>query len=122
MSWSAEVADGPAVTMNTSAATDTAMARLGAGQNGSDTMTDEHILDVRSEPPSRRHVVIFEMFEALAPGAGFELVNDHAPKPLYYQLAAEQSGTFTWDYLETGPLVWRVRIGRIWSTVPATGA
>ncbi|GGV00404.1 hypothetical protein GCM10010182_17060 [Actinomadura cremea] len=28
------------------------------------------------------------------------------------QFAAEHSGRFTWDYLESGPEVWRVRIGR----------
>lgn len=76
-------------------------------------MTDDRILDVRSEPPVSRHAVIFETFEVLAPGAGFQLVNDHDPKPLYYQLAAEQPGTFTWDYLESGPVIWRVRIGRV---------
>ncbi len=81
-------------------------------------MTDNQILDVRSEPPVRRHAIIFETFEALDVGTGFELVNDHDPKPLYYQLAAEQPGTFTWDYLESGPVVWRVRIGRVGT--PAT--
>jgi len=75
-------------------------------------MTEAQILDIRSIPPARRHAIIFETFEALSPGTGFELVNDHDPKPLYYQLAAEQPGSFTWDYLEEGPLVWRVRLGR----------
>ena len=42
----------------------------------------------------------------------FVLVNDHDPKPLYYQFAAEYPDAFTWDYLETGPEVWQVRIGR----------
>ena len=81
-------------------------------QEGSHDMTDEPTLDIRSEPPANRHAVIFKRFDALAPGAGFVLVNDHDPKPLYYQMAAEQPGTFTWDYLEEGPEVWRVRIGR----------
>lgn len=79
-------------------------------------MSDQ-ILDVRPEPPVRRHSLIFDRFGALEPGAGFELVNDHDPKPLYYQLSAEHPGAFTWDYLEAGPEVWRVRIGR-----PANGA
>ena len=46
------------------------------------------------------------------PGAGFVLVNDHDPKPLRYQFEAEHAGDFTWDSLEAGPEVWRVRIGR----------
>jgi AhpD family alkylhydroperoxidase len=75
-------------------------------------MTDDRILDVRAVPHAGRHTQIFETFEALAPGAGFELVNDHDPKPLSYQFAAERPGAFTWDSLEEGPEVWRVRIGR----------
>lgn len=83
-------------------------------------MTANPTLDVREEPPARRHALIFETFLALAPGAGFELVNDHDPKPLYYQFAAEHEGDFTWDYLEQGPSVWRVRIGR--TGVPSASA
>lgn len=70
-------------------------------------------LDVRTEPPARRHELIFDTYDKLDAGAGFILVNDHDPKPLYHQLSAEQPGTFTWDYLEQGPQVWRVRIGRV---------
>lgn len=69
-------------------------------------------LDVRKEPPARRHELIFERYEALAAGEGFVLVNDHDPKPLEYQFAAERPNQFTWDYLEQGPEVWRVRIGK----------
>ena len=69
-------------------------------------------LDVRDEPPARRHALILSTYHALAPGAGFVLVNDHDPKPLYYQFAAEYTDQFTWDPLETGPEVWRIRIGR----------
>ena len=69
-------------------------------------------LDVRLEPPARRHELIFDIYERLEPGAGFVLVNDHDPKPLYYQFAAEHPDQFSWDYLEQGPNVWRVRIGR----------
>jgi uncharacterized protein (DUF2249 family)/iron-sulfur cluster repair protein YtfE (RIC family) len=69
-------------------------------------------LDVRPIPPFHRHTLIFQTFEALAPGEGFELVNDHDPKPLYYQFAAERAGEFTWDYIAQGPQEWRVRIGK----------
>jgi uncharacterized protein (DUF2249 family) len=69
-------------------------------------------LDVRSEPPARRHELIFGAYEALGSGEAFVLVNDHDPKPLRYQFEAEHAGGFTWEYLEEGPTVWRVRIGR----------
>ena len=85
-------------------------------------MTDDRILDVRDEPPSRRHALIFETFAGLQPGTAFELVNDHDPKPLYYQFAAEHSGAFSWDYLEAGPTVWRVRIGRVGAEATAEQA
>lgn len=69
-------------------------------------------LDVRSYPPAERHRLIFENFEQLKRGESFVLVNDHDPKPLYYQFAAEHEGEFTWEYLEKGPQAWRVSIGK----------
>lgn len=90
------------------------LARLEAARTAerSNFVSEDLVLDVRSEPPVRRHALIFETFDKLAVGSAFVLVNDHDPKPLYYQLAAEQGGTFSWDYLEEGPQVWRVRIAR----------
>lgn len=70
-------------------------------------------IDVRTIPPRHRHPQIFEKFDALESGEAFELVNDHDPKPLYYQLQAERPGTLDWEYLENGPEVWRVKIGRV---------
>ncbi|MER3514440.1 MAG: hemerythrin [Chloroflexota bacterium] len=69
-------------------------------------------LDVRSVPPPQRHPLIFQTFEGLQPGEAFILVNDHDPRPLYYQFKFEREGGFVWDYLEQGPEVWRVRIGK----------
>ena len=76
------------------------------------TSMEDRTLDVRTMPPARRHETIFARFEALGAGEWFELVNDHDPKPLYYQFQAEHPGAFTWEYVERGPEVWRVRIGR----------
>jgi len=69
-------------------------------------------LDVRTLAPAQRHSQIFSAYRDLPDGKGFLLINDHDPKPLQYQFEAEYSGSFTWDYLEAGPKVWRVRIGR----------
>ena len=75
-------------------------------------------LDVRDLPPAQRHATIFGACHALLPGAGFVLVNDHDPRPLRYQLEAEHPGEFTWDYRQSGPDVWQVRIGRPAATEP----
>ncbi len=69
-------------------------------------------LDVRVIPPPRKHPTILARYEALRAGESFTLVNDHDPKPLYYQFSAEFAGRFEWEYLEAGPQVWRVRIGK----------
>jgi uncharacterized protein (DUF2249 family) len=78
-------------------------------------------LDVRSAEPRRRHELIFETFIGLPVGQSYILVNDHDPKPLRYQFEAENAGEFSWEYLEQGPDVWRVRIGRT-GTASTSGA
>ncbi len=75
-------------------------------------MSEIATLDVRALPPARRHSLIFDTYAALPPDGAFILVNDHDPKPLYYQFQAERPGEVSWQYLEQGPEVWRVRIGR----------
>lgn len=74
--------------------------------------SDPSVVDVRPIAPRHRHPMIFDTFEDLTVGQSFTLINDHDPKPLYYQFQAERNGQFTWEYLEQGPAVWRVRIGR----------
>ena len=76
-------------------------------QSGVDTF------DVRSLVPAQRHAKIFELVNELVPGGSFVLVNDHDPKPLYYQLEAEYPKQFSWTYVDRGPEVWRVEIGRL---------
>lgn len=70
-------------------------------------------LDVREIEPNRRHAAIFEAYHSLAGNSDFVLVNDHDPKSLRYHFAAEHAGEHTWDYLESGPLVWRIRITKL---------
>lgn len=74
---------------------------------------DASVIDVRQLPPAQRHQKIFQLVDELAAGGSFILVNDHDPKPLYYQLEAEYPKQFSWTYLEKGPTVWRVEIGKL---------
>ena len=67
-------------------------------------------VDVRAILPRDRHPTIFLTFRRLAPNEAMELVNDHDPKPLYYQFQSELPGQLAWEYLERGPETWRVRI------------
>jgi uncharacterized protein (DUF2249 family) len=69
-------------------------------------------LDVRDVSPRDRHPLIFDTFDQLGSGEAMELINDHDPKPLYYQFLAEYPQAVDWEYLEQGPEVWRVRITR----------
>jgi uncharacterized protein (DUF2249 family) len=73
----------------------------------------QSVIDVRQIPPRDRHPLIFNTFDALAPGEAFDLVNDHEPRPLYYQFLHERANQFAWNYLEEGPEVWRVHIARV---------
>jgi uncharacterized protein (DUF2249 family) len=90
-----------------------------ACESGSFDMTSANpqsgidVIDVRSLVPAQRHATIFERVHNLAPEGRFVLVNDHDPKPLYYQLEAEYPQQFSWTYLERGPDVWRVEIGKL---------
>ncbi|MFN3404624.1 MAG: iron-sulfur cluster repair di-iron protein [Cytophagaceae bacterium] len=69
-------------------------------------------LDVRVIEPRLKHPTIFNTFDSLNPGEAFIIVNDHDPKPLYYQMLAERPNQFNWEYLENGPYQWQVRIDK----------
>lgn len=75
--------------------------------------TPSALVDVRQIAPRERHSLIFSSFRKLPPGQSMELVNDHDPRPLYHQFQAELPGGFSWDYLEAGLDIWRVRITRL---------
>lgn len=77
-----------------------------------DTATNATV-DVRRIAPGERHPLIFSTFDGLKVGAAMELVNDHDPKPVYFQFQSRLPGGFSWTYLEAGPATWRVRIRRL---------
>ncbi|MCO6496286.1 MAG: iron-sulfur cluster repair di-iron protein [Chitinophagaceae bacterium] len=89
-----------------------------AQSTSADNSNDE-VLDVTVLPHGRKHPIIFEKFDSLQPGEAFILHNDHDPKPLYYQMVGERGEIFTWEYLEQGPEVWRIRIAKKTLSGPA---
>jgi uncharacterized protein (DUF2249 family) len=49
----------------------------------------ENILDLRGIPPAERHPMIHDAFAELDSGESLTLINDHEPKPLFYEMQAE---------------------------------
>lgn len=72
--------------------------------------TIENLLNVTLIEPRFKHPTIFARFDELFQGESLTLLNDHDPKPLYYQLLNERGDIFTWEYLEQGPADYLVKI------------
>jgi uncharacterized protein (DUF2249 family) len=72
----------------------------------------ERVIKVADIDPRYRHMVIFQLFEHLGRSDSLQLVTDHDPKPLRFQLEARHGSRCEWSYLEQGPDVWRVRLRR----------
>lgn len=70
-------------------------------------------IDLRPMLPYERHEKIFKTWETLQTGETLRIINDHNPKPLYYQFEAEQKGKFQWEYEQEGPRDWVFKIKRI---------
>lgn len=71
---------------------------------------EEDVLNVTLIEPRLKHATIFQKFENLTKGESLTILNDHDPKPLYYQLLSEHGDIFTWEYLEQGPQWFKIRI------------
>jgi len=78
----------------------------------------ENILNVSVLPPQLKHPTIFARFDELSGGENLIIHNDHDPKPLYYHLLGERGNTFTWEYLEDGPELFRIKISKNIETMP----
>jgi uncharacterized protein (DUF2249 family) len=76
-------------------------------------MATETTIDVRGMVPRERHPRIFATFDSIAGGDAILLINDHDPKPLFYQFQAERPGQINWTPREQGPERWVIRIEKV---------
>ena len=74
-------------------------------------------IDVRQIAPFERHGLIFAQLDALSAGEALQLINDHDPLPLRYQIDLQWPGQFGFTTLEAGPALWRLEICK--AAVPA---
>lgn len=97
---------------------DSALYVLAAGQTNVPVAAYEE-LDLREVPRPLRHPLVFEKLDALPPGNSFVLVNDHDPVPLSRQIESMRPGQASWEYIQRGPDLFRIRIRRIAPSGPS---
>ncbi len=88
----------------------TKKVQTGLGDDGFSVVNE---FDIRPYPPTERHEMFYKAFADIKPGEAFEFINDHDPKPLYYQMEAESKEPFRWEYLQEGPDEWKVRVIKV---------
>lgn len=69
-------------------------------------------LDARVIPHKIRHGAVIGAFAQVRPGAAMVLLAPHDPKPLLGQLVQLEGDAVEISYLQEGPDVWRLRLGR----------
>jgi uncharacterized protein (DUF2249 family)/quercetin dioxygenase-like cupin family protein len=74
------------------------------------------VLDVRPLRKPDKHPTIFSVYDGLARGESFILVNNHDPIHLHDEFEAEHQGSYDWEYLDRGPREWRMQITKLASS------
>lgn len=69
-------------------------------------------LDARTIPHKIRHGAVIGAFGQVRSGAAMVLLAPHDPKPLLAQLGQIEGDALDVSYLQQGPDVWRLRLGR----------
>lgn len=69
-------------------------------------------LDVRTLIPIKRHKKLLKLFKELPVGESFVFINDHDPKPLYYEFRSIYGNVVGWEYLQRGGQEWKVKVTR----------
>lgn len=80
------------------------------------------VIDLRPMVARERHALIFRELDRLEVGDDLTLINDHDPKPLYYQLVAERPGAFAWDSQPVSKEEWHIQVQRLKPCEPLSDA
>lgn len=72
-------------------------------------MTD-FVIEAQKIPPAERHAYIFQSFDNLEGGESIVIVNNHDPVPLLRQFESLKTDQFEYNYLESGPVQWQLKI------------
>lgn len=72
----------------------------------------EKTLDASTLSPAVKFQTIMDTFNSLGAGESFILQNNFDPQPLYLQLSSTNPDGLIWEYIENGPDLFRIRIGK----------
>ncbi|MCB0507611.1 MAG: iron-sulfur cluster repair di-iron protein [Bacteroidetes bacterium] len=72
----------------------------------------ENIINVQEIEPRLRHQTIFNVFNTLKEGEHLIIHNNHDPQPVFYQLMNLRGNIFSWEYLQSGPQWWDIKVTR----------
>lgn len=75
--------------------------------------TETQELDVRTLIPIKRHEKLLKLFKDLPAGESFVFINDHDPKPLYYEFRSIFGDVVGWEYLQRDPEEWKVKVMKL---------
>jgi uncharacterized protein (DUF2249 family) len=85
-------------------------------------MNPTRSLDVRPVEPKHRFETIMGAYDSVPAGGTLHLTVDHDPRCMYYTLQHTHGDeTFRFDYLESGPEVWRVAVLKLTDGPTADG-
>lgn len=70
-------------------------------------------IDLRKIPYFGRTDEVLVLWRKIKPGQSLKIINDHDPKPLYYQFEMQQHGRFEWHNIREGARKWVIKIKKI---------
>ena len=70
-------------------------------------------VDTRHMVSKDRRTLVFSTFDHLSVDEPMEILNDPDPVTLRSQFELEKANLFSWEYLESGPEVWRVAVTKL---------
>jgi len=76
-------------------------------------MSDVITIDIRDTTPPAGAQRLLQQFEQMQEGHSLHLLSGYDPKGIRGQLQVRAGDGFTWKSLEAGPVVWRVRVGKV---------
>jgi uncharacterized protein (DUF2249 family) len=70
-------------------------------------------IDTRLIQSNSRLSLVFRTFNQLGVNATMELLSDNDPEAMRGEFEMEKPNLFAWEYLESGPEVWRVAVTKL---------